>query len=159
MSKLPMDAMDLQMCNLNLFKNYSPLHNCGYLRIESLERFSSDSTIEKLDEFTAYCGCRPLGDRWRERTETDATAIINAGFTFDLADSTYRLVDDETGTNYTHKFLSNFNSDKMFFSNTEHNPWKDDWRSTGLTADSLECGIAVIDKDTIGLIVFFDVST
>jgi len=154
-----MNAMELQNCKKNQFKEYSPLNDCGYLRIDSQEILSSTGTIEKLDEFIEYCGCRPLGKGWCERTEYDAVATIRSGFTFDLADTTYRLIDDEIGAQYTSKFLDNFESNTLYFSNTKHNPWKEDWHSTGLTADILDCGIAVMDRDTIGLILFFDVAT
>jgi len=58
--------MELQNCKKNQFKEYSPLNDCGYLRIDSQEILSSTGTIEKLDEFIEYCGCRPLGKGWNK---------------------------------------------------------------------------------------------
>ena len=157
MSKLPKDAMELQNLNLNQFKVFSPLNDCGYLRIESQKILSSVNTIDKLDEFMVYCGCRPLGESWYKRTPQDASSIIQSGFTFDLSDTTRRLVDDETGSQYAQNYLNIFGESRQFYSNTEENPWKEYWYSTSLTADSVECGVVTMDNKTIGLIIFFNV--
>jgi len=93
-----------------------------------------------------YCGCRPLEESWCKRSFEDAFSIIQSGFTFDLSDTTHRLIDDKTGLKYTNDFMSNFDRDKIYFSNTLENPWQEYWNSTSFTADSVECGIVAMDK-------------
>ena len=81
--------------------------------------------------------------------------MIQSGFQFDISDNARPLVDENTGVQSKNRFTTHFKEPTKYYANTGQNPFTGDWYSISLTTDSVECGIFIIDNESIGCTMFF----
>ena len=150
-----LNTTELLNSEYNLAKKYCPYKINAYIRIESRNIFQSDDDIELLDKFVEHCGFYSLAENWYKRTSNDALSMIQSGFQFDISDNARPLVDENIGIQSANRFTTHFNEPIKYYANTGQNPFAGGWYSIGLTTDSVECGIFIIDNERIGCTVFF----
>ena len=151
------NAEQLLVSKENLMGKYSDIID-GYLRIESIDVLKSIGEIDRLNEFSVYCGCSSINNKWIKRTETTGISLITTGMTysFDWEKMYDQLADDQTALNSTESFLNNFTDNRQIYTSNPGNPWENDGPLTLLTNGMKDFGITVVDEFKIGLIVFFD---
>jgi len=154
-----MNAGQLLKSKKNLMSEYSDIID-GYLRIENVNILLESEEVNQLNEFSLYCGCSSIGNKWKKRTEADGFSLIVTGMTysFDWEKMYDQLADDETALNSTKMFLDNFGNNRKIYTSNPGNPWKENFPLTLLTNGMKDFGVAVIDDFKIGIIVFYDYS-
>jgi len=157
MSYIPPSPDLLLKSELNLMGEFSDIID-GYLRIESVDILDKSGIIDQLNEFSVYCECHSLGDRWIKIEEINAFSLIMTGMTFALCHQgdNCRLADDETALNSTNKLINKFTDSREFYVTSKGNPWKGKLPTVSITDSVLDFGIAIVDKSSIGLVVFTD---
>ena len=157
MSYIPSRPDLLLKSELNLMGEFSDIID-GYLRIESVDLLNKSGVIDRLNEFSVFCECRSLGDRWIKTEEKKAFSLIVTGMTFALCHQgdNFRLADDETALNSANKFVNRFTDSPEFYVTSKGNPWEGKYPSVSITDAVLDFGVAIVDKSSIGLVVFTD---
>jgi len=124
MSNIPSRPDLLLNSELNLMGEFSDIID-GYLRIENVDLLNKSGIIDRLNEFSVFCECRSLGDRWTKTEEIKAFSLI-------------------------------VTQSREFYVTSKGNPWEGNYPSVSITGAVIDFGVAIVDKSSIGLVVFTD---
>ena len=154
-----MKADQMLVSKLNRMSEFSDIID-GYLRIENIDILTKNRLIDRINEFSVYCECGNIGDRWIKRDQETGFSLVVSGMTYSLdIESRYdRLADDETALESATKFINYFDGKKTYFTSAPGNPWKGDKLNIGITNAMKDFGVVVVGKYKIGIAVFYDQS-
>jgi len=73
-----MNADQMLVSELNRMSEFSDIID-GYLRIENIDILTKNRLIDRINEFSVYCGCGNIGDRWIETDQETGFSLVVSG--------------------------------------------------------------------------------